>query len=169
MDNIILIGMPGCGKSTVGVVLAKQLGYGFIDCDIVLQEHEGKRLHEVLESVGAWGFNKIEDDINASIHVNKTVIATGGSAIYGEKAMKHFAASGTIVFMKMSLHQILDRVGDLKKRGVSMTNGKSLEELYRERLPLYEKYADVIVNIDGMSISESAEAIQDVLKQYKTE
>lgn len=165
MDNIILIGMPGCGKSTAGVVLAKVLGYGFIDSDLVIQEHEGKRLNEILDSVGPWGFNKIEDDINAGITAEKTVIATGGSAVYGKKAMKHFSDSGKIVYLELSAAEIEKRVGSIKDRGISIEEGMDIRALYEERKPLYEKYADVTVNTEGLDIPRTVEAIIDALEK----
>ncbi|MEA4923456.1 MAG: shikimate kinase [Eubacteriaceae bacterium] len=165
MDNIILIGMPGCGKSTAGVVLAKVLGYGFIDSDLVIQEHEGKRLNEILDSVGPWGFNKIEDDINAGIMAEKTVIATGGSAVYGKKAMKHFSDSGKIVYLELSAAEIEKRVGSIEDRGISIEEGMDIRALYEERKPLYEKYADVTVNTEGLDIPRTVEAIIDALEK----
>lgn len=164
MNNIILIGMPGCGKSTVGVVLAKVLGYSFLDSDLLIQEHEGKLLSEILEAVGPWGFNKIEDDVNAGIKAENTVIATGGSAVYGEKAMNHFDKIGTIVYLDLPCDEIKRRVGDLRKRGISIEEGMDIEELYKERVPLYEKYADITVDTQELDIRETVSLIVDKLK-----
>ena len=118
MNNIILIGMPGVGKSTIGVVLAKHLGYGFLDSDLVIQEKEGKLLHEMIDQIGIEGFVAVEDEINASIGAGKTVIATGGSAVYGKKAMEHFSSIGTVIYLYLPYDELAERLGDLSKRGV---------------------------------------------------
>lgn len=155
-SNIILIGMPGCGKSTVGVVLAKAAGYRFLDSDLLIQEQEGMLLPEIISERGLDGFAQTENRINASINAEKTVIATGGSVIYGEDAMKHFKEIGLVVYIRLPYEQIKRRLGDLTKRGVSIRPGQSLRELYDERAPLYEKYADIIVDEDNLDISDTA-------------
>lgn len=152
MNNIVLIGMPGAGKSTIGVVLAKSLGYKFIDSDLVIQEKEGKLLHEIISDVGDEGFRDIENRVNASINATKTVIATGGSAIYGKGAMDHFRKIGKIVYLKHSYKEIERRLGDLNKRGVTIKEGQTLKNLYDERVPIYEKYSDVKVDCEGKNI-----------------
>lgn len=156
MDNIVLIGMPGCGKSTIGVVLAKMLGYRFIDADLLIQEREGKLLSEIIDERGHDGFNAIENDVIAGISAEKTVIATGGSAVYGKDAMEHMGKIGTIIYIRLPFTRIRNRLGDLTKRGISMKAGQSLREIYEERTPLYEKYADIIIETKGLSIRESA-------------
>ena len=147
--NIILIGMPGVGKSSVGVVLAKILGYRFLDSDLIIQEQEGKLLHEIISDEGLEGFIQVENRINASIKCEKSIVATGGSAIYGKDAMEHFKNIGTIVYLKSDYETIKKRLGDLMARGVAMKEGQTLKELYEERVPLYEKYADIIVDESG--------------------
>lgn len=154
MNNVVLIGMPGAGKSTIGVVLAKSLGYKFIDSDIVIQEKEGRLLHEIISDVGDEGFRNIENNVNASIDVTKTVIATGGSAVYGKAAMEHFGEIGKIIYLKHSYKEIKHRLGDLNKRGVTIKEGQTLRDLYDERVPLYEKYADVVVDCSCKNIRE---------------
>lgn len=167
MKNIVLIGMPGCGKSTVGVVLAKILGYRFLDSDLVIQEQEDRLLSDIIEQEGVDGFNEIENRINASINVRKTVIATGGSVIYGKDAMEHFKDIGIIVYIKLPYDDIKHRLGDLAKRGVSIKEGQTLRELYNERLPLYEKYADIIADERGLTISQTAMYIKEqILSRY---
>lgn len=151
-ENIVLIGMPGCGKSTVGVVLAKAMGYQFLDSDLLIQSRENRLLCEIIEQEGLDGFNRIEEEVNASIRARQTVIATGGSVVYGEAAMKHLKEIGEIVYMKLSLPSVQERLGDLTRRGVSLRPDQTLEDLYYERIPLYEKYADVIVDEEGMDI-----------------
>lgn len=165
-SNIILIGMPGVGKSSVGVVLAKILGYRFLDCDLVIQEKEGKLLHEIISSEGLDGFIKVENKINASINCEKCIVATGGSAIYGEDAMAHFKEIGTIVYLKSDYETIAERLGDLAARGVAMKEGQTLKDLYEERVPLYEKYADVIVDESGCrSVRETISKLLEKIKK----
>lgn len=151
-NNIILVGMPGAGKSTVGVVLAKRLGYGFVDSDLVIQERFGKKLHQLISEHGVEGFWEIENQVNASLNEENCVIATGGSAIYGQEAMEHFREIGTVVYLKLSLREIAKRLGDLKARGVTLKEGQSLKDLYKERVPLYEKYAHLTIRCDRKMI-----------------
>lgn len=159
MQNIILIGMPGAGKSTVGVVLAKKLGYAFMDADLVIQGREGKLLHEIIAEQGVEGFWRVEEEVNESIRTDRTVIATGGSAVYGERAMAHYKEIGKIVYLSLPLADIRERLGDLDERGVTLRAGQDLAALYEERLPLYEKYADITVACEGLSIREIVEKI----------
>ena len=154
MENVILIGMPGAGKSTGGVVLAKRMGYRFIDSDLVIQEHYDKLLQELIEEYGTEGFWAIEDEINSTIKGKKTVIATGGSAVYGEKAMKNFRRIGTVVYLKLPYEEIAERLGDLHARGVTVREGQSLKDLYEERLPLYERYAHISIDCEGKALRE---------------
>ena len=157
--NIILIGMPGVGKSTVGVVLAKRLGYSFVDADLVIQSWEGKLLHEIIEERGVEGFWMLEEAVGESMDVRRTVIATGGSAVYGENAMAHYKQIGTVVYLSLPLEGIRERLGDLTERGVTLRDGQELDGLYVERQPLYERYADVTVDCEGLSIREIVEQI----------
>lgn len=160
MKNVILIGMPGAGKSTVGVVLAKRLGYTFLDSDLVIQQKYGKLLHELIREHGVEGFWKIESDVNAGLTCDKTVIATGGSAIYGAEAMEHLRSIGTVVYLRLTLSQIEERLGDLTERGVTLREGQDLKALYEERTPLYEKYAHVIIDCDGQKVRELVTRIE---------
>lgn len=159
-NNIVMIGMPGAGKSTIGVILAKALNYHFLDSDLVIQERENRLLREIIAEEGLDRFVEIEEEINASIEVEKTVIATGGSVVYGPKAMKHFKKTGTIVYIRLSYEAVLKRVGNPKKRGVVLREGQSFQDLYEERCPLYEKYADVVVEADGLEIGELLEKVK---------
>ena len=147
---IILIGMPACGKSTVGVLLAKRLGYRFVDSDLVIQETEGRLLHELIASEGTDGFVAIEERVNLSLGTkdDRWVIATGGSAVYGERAMAHFREIGTVVYLKLSFGTVRRRLGNFSHRGVVMPEGYSLRRLYDERCALYERYADVVLDED---------------------
>ncbi len=164
-DNVILIGMPGAGKSTVGVVLAKHLGYRFVDSDLVIQETIGKLLHEIITERGLSGFLQVENEINQTIRASRSVIATGGSVIYGKEAMEHLKRIGTVVYLKLSCEEIAGRLGDLKKRGVALKEGQSLEGLYAERVPLYEKYADLVMECEGRQIRQIVAQIVEMLPQ----
>lgn len=159
MSNIILVGMPGAGKSTVGVVLAKKLGYRFLDSDLVIQEREGKLLHQLISELGGDGFLQLENEINASICTDRSVIATGGSAVYGKEAMEHFRQIGTVIYLGLPCDEIAGRLGDLNERGVVLAPGQTLSDLYRERVPLYETYAHRTIDCSGKSIREIVEEI----------
>ena len=165
MNNVILIGMPGAGKSTVGVVLAKKLGYAFVDADLVIQSREGKLLHEIISERGVEGFWRVEESVGESIEAHRTVIATGGSAVYGPKAMEHYKQIGTVVYLSLPLAGIRERLGDLDERGVTLREGQDLDSLYAERLPLYERYADITVACEGLEIREIVEQIAGILQQ----
>ncbi len=164
MKNVILIGMPGAGKSTVGVVLAKMLGCGFIDADLVIQERTGKLLHEIIDEIGPEEFNELENNINATISPKKAVIAPGGSVVYGTAAMEHYKQIGRVVFLNLPVEELARRLGDLNERGVSLKAGQTLEDLYNERLPLYEKYADYTVNCHNKQLKSVAREIADYMK-----
>lgn len=163
-DNIILIGMPSCGKSTVGVVLAKALGYGFVDSDLVIQERTGKLLSEIIDEQGVEAFNQIENEVNASLDYHKTVIATGGSVIYGKEAMEHLGKIGTVVYISLPYEVLCERIGDLTARGVSIHDGQSFRQLYEERLPLYQQYGEITVEAEGLSIREVVHALKEKLQ-----
>lgn len=143
----------------MGVVLAKKLGYAFMDADLVIQGREGKLLHEIIAEQGVEGFWRVEEEVNESIRTDRTVIATGGSAVYGERAMAHYKEIGKIVYLSLPLADIRERLGDLDERGVTLRAGQDLTALYEERLPLYEKYADITVACEGLSIREIVEKI----------
>ncbi len=158
-DNIVLIGMPGAGKSTAGVILAKVLGYQFVDADLVIQEEEGKRLHEIIEEVGTDGFIEVENRVNASLTAEHSVIATGGSVVYGTEAMEHLKAIGTVIYLKLPYEVVRKRLSDIKGRGVVLKDGQTLKDLYEERVLLYEKYADIIVDELGRNVEQTVEEI----------
>lgn len=161
MGNIIFIGMPAVGKSTIGVVAAKRLGYKFLDTDILIQEREGKLLREIIEEKGTEGFLEIEDAVNAGVDAEHTVISPGGSVIYCKNAMKHYKKIGTVVYLKVSYDTISKRLGNAKNRGVVLREGQSLFDLYQERTALFEQYADITICEDGLSLEET---IAEVLK-----
>jgi len=149
--NIVLIGMPGVGKSTVGVLLAKRLGYSFLDTDIYIQCHEGKSLQELIRQHGPSGFLDIEARYMTSISVNMHVLATGGSVIYRHEAMQHFKGNGVLVHLDIELTRLKKRLGDLDARGVVIAPGLTIDVLFAERRPLYAKYADLTVRTDGLT------------------
>lgn len=164
-SNIVLLGMPGSGKSTVGVLLAKRLGKCFIDTDLLIQEKEGRLLSEIIAGEGLDRFIEIENRVNCLVQAENAVIAPGGSVIYGKEAMEHFQEIADIVYLKLSCQSIKERLGDLTQRGVVYRPGQNLEALYGERCPFYEKYADYTVECDGKKIGETLEAvIQKVIK-----
>ena len=164
MENIVLIGMPGVGISTVGVVLAKVLGYQFIDADLLIQKKMNMVLSEIIKREGTDGFMKIENDVNASIETDRTVIATGGSVVYCEEAMEHLKSIGTVIYLKLSLESLSKRLGNLVGRGVVLKKGQTLEHLYDERTPLYEKYADLTIDEENQELEDT---LQTILNCYK--
>ena len=166
-NNIVLIGMPGAGKSTVGVVLAKVVGHKFVDSDLVIQENYGKLLHELITEHGLDGFLEIENQVNAELHTEKSIIATGGSVIYGKEAMEHLQEIGLVVYLKLSLESIAERLGDLQQRGVALKEGWGLKELYEERVPLYEKYADLTIDCEEKSIRQITKEIAGAYRDEK--
>ena len=155
-NNITLIGMPGSGKSTVGVVLAKRLGRRFVDSDLVIQDRHGKLLHELITEYGVEGFWQIESDVNASLDLENSIIATGGSACYEPEGMQHLREISTVVYLK--------RLGDLNARGVTLQPGQTLRDLYDERTPLYEKYADLIIDCSGKMLRD---VVAEIAQKYK--
>lgn len=158
-DNIVLIGMPGVGKSTVGVILAKVLGYQFVDADLVIQQQEGKLLCEIIEEVGTEGFIEVENRINASLNVTHSIIATGGSVVYGKEAMEHLQSIGRVVYLKVSYETLEKRLADIKGRGVVLKEGQDLKALFEERSPLYEKYADIEISEGTLGVEQTVEKI----------
>ncbi len=167
MNNITLIGMPGVGKSTLGVVLAKVLGFQFLDSDLLIQKQEKRRLHRIIAEEGIERFKEIENRVNASIDVTDTVIATGGSVVYGQEAMEHLKSVGKVVYLKLSYKELKKRLGNLKGRGVVLKEGQTLLDLYEERIPLYEKYADIVVDEENKSLESALQAVLDALNQEK--
>ncbi len=162
-NNIVLIGMPGVGKSTIGVILAKVLGYQFLDADLVIQEKEGKLLREIIEEVGTEGFIQVENRVNASIDVAKTVIATGGSVVYGKEAMEHLKEIGTVVYLQVPFDILEKRLSDIKGRGVVLREGQTLYDLFMERTPLYEKYADIFISEENLNVEQTVELLTEKL------
>lgn len=152
MKNVVLIGMPGVGKSTLGVLLAKALGYRFLDTDLVIQAQEGRLLREIIDQEGIDGFLAIEGRACAQLQADRSVIATGGSAIYEPEAMAHLKTLGPVVYLKLGRNALAKRLGSLKKRGVVLRPGQTFKDLYQERAPLYQQYADITVDCGGQDI-----------------
>lgn len=165
--NIVLIGMPGVGKSTIGVILAKMLGYQFLDADLLIQEQEGKLLREIIEEKGTEGFIQVENRVNASIEVKRAIIATGGSVVYGKEAMEHLKEIGTVVYLKVSYAVLEKRLADIKGRGVVLKEGQTLKTLFEERSKLYEQYADMEVSEEGLNVEQTVEKLVELYNNCK--
>lgn len=167
-DNVILVGMPGAGKSTVGVILAKLLGKSFIDSDIVIQQRTRKLLKDLIEEYGMDGFIELEGKINSEITDNDCVVATGGSAVMNARAMQHFKNTGIIVYLDVAYDDLSQRLGNLKERGVVCREGQTLSDIYKERVSLYEKYADITIceNTDGDTARKTAESAADAISHW---
>lgn len=162
--NITMIGMPSSGKSTVGVLLAKRLGFSFVDVDIVIQEKEGRLLKEIIADEGMDGFLKAEETINAGLDVKMSVIAPGGSVIYGEKAMKHLKEISEVVYLKMSYEEMEKRIGNVVDRGVALKPGFTLRDLYNERVPYYERYADIVIDEEGKTPGQTVDELRGIIE-----
>ncbi len=159
MKNIVLIGMPGAGKSTIGVLLAKSMLYSFVDTDLLIQNACGKSLCDIIDENGTDAFLKTENDVICAGEFDRCVIATGGSAVYGEEAMTKLKSGGTIIYLELPLTEIERRLGDIHTRGVAMKNGTTVAELYGERKSLYEKYADITLNCKGLTAEQCVDSI----------
>lgn len=159
MKSIILIGMPAVGKSTVGVVVAKRLGYEFIDTDLLIQKQENRLLKEIIEDEGIDGFLKIENQVNCDVQAERAVISPGGSVVYCQEAMEHYKKIGVVVYLRASFETINNRIRNAKNRGVVLKEGQTLEMLYEERVKLFEKYADITIDEDGKELGETIELV----------
>lgn len=164
--NIVLIGMPSAGKSTVGVIIAKNLGMNFIDTDVLIQTRRGRLLQEILDTEGTESFLEIEEEAILSMDCSNTVIATGGSVVYGRKAMEHLKQNGLVIYLHIAMETVYTRLRNLKTRGVVLSKGQTLEDIYRERVPLYEKYAGIKLDCSNNSIEDT---LEDTLEAVKRE
>lgn len=158
--------MPGVGKSTIGVIAAKQLGFQFVDADLVIQQQENRLLSEIIAQDGIDGFLQIENQVNSSIYADRSIISTGGSVVYGVEAMEHLKSIGTVVYLKLSYDALKLRLHNLKDRGVVLREGQTLQDLYQERTPLYERYADIVVEEDGLDIEKTREELERRIKIF---
>ncbi len=166
-SNITLIGMPSSGKSTIGVLLAKRLGYLFVDVDIVIQEKQGCLLKEIIADKGMGGFMDIENQINAGLEADHAVIAPGGSVIFGKEAMEHYKEISQIVYLKLSYEEVERRIGNVVDRGVVLKEGQTLRDLYEERIPYYEKYADITIDETGQTPGSTVDILRRMIEGQK--
>lgn len=164
MNNIVLIGMPGAGKSTVGVLLAKTLGYAFLDTDLVIQEREGRLLQDLVDELGVEAFLDREAAAILSVDCDRTVIATGGSVVCRDGAMEHLKDLGRIVYLQLPLEELEHRLHNISTRGIAMAPGETLAHIYDYRSPLYQKYADLTVAVDRQTLEETVEQVLSALK-----
>lgn len=163
MNNIILIGMPGAGKSTLGVVLAKALGFDFVDTDLIIQSEQRDKLYRIIQKKGIERFIEIENETVAALKTQNSVIATGGSVIFGKEAMENLKKLGKVVYLQVDENEIEKRLSNIKTRGVVMKDGETVHEIYDTRTPLYERYADIVINCSGMDLEKTVEKIISLL------
>ena len=167
MDNLILIGMPGSGKSTVGVLLAKALGFQFVDVDLLIQQREGALLQELLDNRGVEPFLDAEEAAICSLDCRRTVIAPGGSCVCRAAAMEHLRRLGTVVYLQLSLEEVESRIHNLATRGIALSPGQTIADVYAYRVPLYERYAHLTVRADGQTLTDTVEAVKQALAVYQ--
>jgi shikimate kinase len=167
MKNIVLIGMPGAGKSTMGVILAKALRRAFVDADIVIQEQAGRLLQDIIDEEGTGGFLEIEENAILSLHCRNAVIATGGSVVFSKKAMEHLKTSGVIIYLRITFDEMEKRLRNITTRGIVVHSGQDLHDMYNERVPLYEKYADLTVDCSGEDFEDCVGNVIEKLKNRK--
>ena len=164
MPNIVLIGMPACGKSVTGVVLAKTLQKGFVDTDLLIQERERRALQTIIDIEGMQYFKETEEQVLRELKETDTVVSTGGSAVYYPKAMEYLKERGVIVYLEVSLETVEKRLNNIKTRGVAMGKDDTIEKLYRQRIPLYERYADITIKADELEVEETVAQIKEALQ-----
>ena len=159
MRNIVLIGMPGAGKSTIGVLLAKSLLMDFVDTDLIIQKKCSSSLCDIINTQGIDEFLKIENDVICGEKFENCVIATGGSAVYGKEAMKKLKEQGIAIYLKLTPEELVERIKDIHTRGIAMKEGTTIAELYEERAALYEEYADITIDCNGKTPEQCVDAI----------
>lgn len=164
MDNIILIGMPGCGKSTCGVLLAKALGMDFADTDLIIQKNEKMHLQDIINTRGNDYFARAEEKAVCSSKFSDCVVATGGSVVYSPNAMRYLSGNGTIVYLKISYDTMLRRIGNIETRGILLRDGETVAGMYEGRQKLYEDYGELTVDCDCLDTEKTVRAIMDALK-----
>lgn len=167
MNNVVLIGMPGAGKSTVGVLLAKSLLKDFVDTDLIIQQKEGTALCNIMEKTGVKGFIDLENEIIAACNFENCVVATGGSAVYGAEAMENLKNEGIIIYLRVSCEELEKRIHNIHTRGIAMEKGTTIKDLFNERRPLYEKYADITIDCDKLTAEECVNRIVDKVVSSK--
>ena len=165
MNNVVLIGMPACGKSSAGVLLAKVLKKDFVDTDLLIQKYEGRTLQEIIDDRGNAYFRDVEDAVIGNLSVDDHVIATGGSAVYNHDVMQKFRDAGdTIVYIQVPCDEIVRRLNNIATRGVTLAPGQTIENLYEERIPLYEKEAGITVDTEGLDLEQTVTKIAEALR-----
>lgn len=163
MNNIILVGMPGSGKSTLGIILARRLGYGYLDTDSFISQREKSTLQGIIDTKGLPYFLKTESQVGSEIVCDRVIIATGGSMILSEEAMNNLCSLGKVIYIDVPLDELKKRLGNYADRGVACSENQTLEDILKERQPLYEKYSDIKVTYKiGSSLEETAD---DILKK----
>lgn len=168
MSNIVLIGMPACGKSTVGVVLAKTIGKNFVDTDLLIQEKENDLLQNLINVKGNDYFQRVEAEVLSQLNVGNAVISTGGSAVYYKEAMENLSRNGVIIYLQLSLDTIHKRLDNISTRGITMAPGETIVDLYNYRTPLYEKYAHVIINGEEKDVEQVVSDIIEAVKAFQS-
>ncbi len=166
MKNLVLIGMPGCGKSTVGVLAAKALMMDFVDTDLLLQRQSGRPLQQMVDELGTEGFANVEEACVCGLQVHKTVIATGGSVALEDEAMQHLKQDGLVVFLQLSYETITRRLKNIRTRGIAMEKGQTLRDLYDLRQPAYLKWADVVLRADGFGVEQTVGALVRAAREH---
>jgi len=169
MNNIVIIGMPGAGKSTMGVILAKTLGRNFTDTDIVAQETTGRLLQEIIDGEGTAAFLKTEEKTILSLHCHHAVIATGGSVVFSGKAMEHLKKDSVVIYLKISFEEMVRRLDNSTTRGIVLVAGQSLHDMYSQRVPLYEKYADITIDCSGGDFEKCVGNVVNGLRKFPVE
>jgi shikimate kinase len=167
MKNIVLIGMPGAGKSTMGVVLAKTLGRNFIDTDIVAQETTGRLLQDIIDDEGAAAFLKTEEKTVLSLHCRNAVIATGGSVVFSEKAMDHLKKDGVVIWLDISFEEMVRRLSNITTRGIVLGAGQDLSDMYEQRVPLYKKFADITIDCSDGDFEQWIRSVLNGLRAFR--
>jgi len=166
MKNIILIGLPGAGKSTLGVILAKTLGMHFIDTDIIIQDKTGRLLQEIINTDGVERFLEIEEECILSLNKCHAVISTGGSVVLRSRAMKHLTSDGMIIYLEISYDEMVKRLKNITTRGIVLEPGQSLRDMYDQRIPLYERYADIRINCSGEAFESVVENVVLKIREH---
>lgn len=166
--NVVIIGMPGCGKSTCGVLVAKHLCKSFLDTDLLIQQNEGMKLSQIIEKKGLEGFNQAERDSVLTLYTKNCIIATGGSMVYHEDAMKKLKEDAIVVYLQISYKNMTRRIRNFKRRGVVLKEGYTLKDMYEERAALYEKYADIILDVNKNSIEDTVNQIILNIEKYNS-